>query len=506
MELQPGQTLAGYEVVSHVKSGGMAALYLARRRGAAGFQRPVAIKVVHPHLARDAKFIRMFLDEARLAVRIQHPNVVRVEELLEADGTYLMAMEYVHGCSLYELLRALAKQRRRLSPDLAAWIAVQIADGLHAAHELRDDQGELLEVVHRDVSPQNVLLSYDGHVKVIDFGIAKSRAQAEKTRVGVIRGKVGYMSPEQANARPLTRRTDVYALGIVLWEMLTSRRLFRADNEIRLLDMVRAPRIAPPSEHGAVPEPLERVVMAALRPDAAIRTPTAKALRDQLLQAQPGAAQIHSSTLAGLLTTVLGDEIDKSPISWSDAFSVEQAKPSSSHLANLTMAASATLFPFDDEEEDSEPALPASRASAPPPPKPSGGRPAPPPPRPSGPAPAPPPRVLVQATPSPPPAAPNTFAQFAPPPTGERDAPPPTHVTPAPSASSQVLVTVFSLLVLASALGGAGYLLWKGGVFDELFSEADGGGDAPTIETYEASEAGEVGEAIDARTGEPSRD
>lgn len=476
MELQRGQSLGGYEIVSHVKSGGMAALYLARRRGAAGFQRPVAIKVVHPHLARDAKFVRMFLDEARLAVRIQHPNVVRVEELLEAEGTYLMVMEYVHGCSLYDLLRALAKAGRRLSPDLAAWIGMQIADGLHAAHELKDDRGQPMDVVHRDVSPQNVLLSWDGHVKVIDFGIAKSRAQAERTRVGVIRGKVGYMSPEQANAGELDRRTDVYALGVVLWEMVTSRRLFRADNEIRLLDMVRNPQIPKPSEHGPVPEPLEDAILDALRPEARVRLPTTKALRDRLLQAQPGAGSVHSSNLAGLLQTVLSDKIEDAPISWSEAFSVEQAHATQSHLANHTMAASASLF-SDELEDDDEPLpapptaahVPRRRVTSVPPPTPR-----PPPPRPRVPTPVPTPshsRPVVRPSPPPPSARPNTFAQFSPPPAPDAPVPQAVEVKP-PSTGAQILVSIVSLVVLGGALALAGYLLWQAGAFEPLLNDA----------------------------------
>lgn len=478
MELQRGQSLAGYEIVSHVKSGGMAALYLARRRGAAGFQRPVAVKVVHPHLARDPKFVRMFLDEARLAVRIQHPNVVRVEELLEAQGTYLMVMEYVHGCSLYDLLRALAKAGRRLAPDLAAWVGIQIADGLHAAHELKDERGQPLDVVHRDVSPQNVLLSWDGHVKVIDFGIAKSRAQAERTRVGVIRGKVGYMSPEQANALELDRRADVYALGVVLWEMLTSRRLFRADNEILLLDMVRRPVVPPPSQFGVVPEPLEQAILDALRPDARLRLSSAKVLRDRLLQAQPGAGSVHSSNLAGLLATVLGDKIEESPISWSEAFSVEQAHASTSHLANHTMAASASLFSDELEEDDEPPSLPTAAfprrrtmSVPPPPPRPRMPTPPPAPPRASPAMPAPPPRPSLHSPP-PGPERPNTFAQFSQPPPPDAPLPRPGPASPS-GGSGSLLVSLISLVVLGGALSLAGYLLWQAGAFDELRGVAD---------------------------------
>ena len=460
MELRPGQTLAGYEIIDHVKSGGMASLHLARRRGAAGFQRAVAIKVVHPHLARDKKFVQMFLDEARLAVRIQHPNVVRVEELLEAEGTYLMVMEYVHGCSLFELLRSLAREGRRLSPDLVAWIGAQIADGLHAAHELRDDQGRLLDVVHRDVSPQNVLLSYSGHVKVIDFGIAKSSARAEKTRVGVIRGKIGYMSPEQANAQNLDRRVDVYATGIVLWEMLTSRRLFRAENDIQLLDKVRRPRIPAPSMYGEVPEKLEEVVLAALRPDPGDRIPSGKELRDRLLAAHPPAGSVHSSMLAGLLATVMKEKLEDSPLGWTEAgLTGAPARPSTSFVQDHTRVATQASFTDPEEDEIELPPLPPPSSSrpgvrpivtgAPPPPPRASSGPPPPPPRPSqGDA-----GVLVP------------FAEFqAPPEPGtESEAPKPV-AAPAepPRGAAGILVSLLWLLVGLLALGAAGYLAYLG--------------------------------------------
>ena len=313
-ELQPGQTIAGYEIVRYVRSGGMASLYLGRRRGAAGFSKPVAIKIVHPHLAREPRFVQMFLDEARLASLIDHPNVVRTEELLEDAGTYMMVMEFVHGVSLFQLLKRLADEGRRLGPDLVAWIGAQIADGLDAAHETRGDDGQLLDVVHRDVSPQNVLLSWSGHVKLIDFGVAKSLAKTNRTAVGVIRGKVGYMAPEQATARPVDRRTDVYALGIVLWELLTSRRLFRAPRELELLDQVRSPAVPPPSELGAVPPALEAVVLRARAPALDARMESGGALRDALLAAQPGARGIHAGTLAGLLDAVLPDLYEPAPL------------------------------------------------------------------------------------------------------------------------------------------------------------------------------------------------
>ncbi|MEM9067182.1 MAG: serine/threonine-protein kinase [Myxococcota bacterium] len=523
MELQPGQRLGGYEIVSHVKSGGMASLYLARRRGAAGFSRPVAIKVVHPELARDPKFIRMFLDEARLAVMIQHPNVVQVEELIEAEGTYLMAMEYVHGTSLFEVLRRVAKQGRRLSPELAVWIAVQVADGLHAAHELRGPDGDLLDVVHRDISPQNILLSFSGHVKVIDFGIAKSRQRMDLTRTGVIRGKLGYMSPEQASANQVDRRTDVYALGIVLWEMLTSRRLFKGKTEVELLDKVRQPRIARPSLYGEVPSSLENAVMDALTPPVDMRTKSAHDLRVALLRAVPDAAAIHSSMLAGLLGTVMADSIQEGPVSWSEAgLTGEPVRPSTSFLQAHTMHASAPDFTassdlLDDDDDEPEPptfafapelggaTIPGHRPSAVPPPVPPPGsltrRPVPPAPRASAVAAvqhqqppefeeAGPSRQLV-ARPQRPPAM-QSSGQFTLPP-GAAGAAPRGDVglatasydpedpriqrarlpenPPKPNRIGNFFVTLLSLSVLVGALGIAGALVFRAGVLDEFLGE-----------------------------------
>jgi serine/threonine protein kinase len=306
------------------------------------------------------------------------------------------------------------------------------------------------------------------------------------------------MSPEQANAGELDRRTDVYALGVVLWEMVTSRRLFRADNEIRLLDMVRNPQIPKPSEHGPVPEGLEDVILDALRPDVRVRLPTAKALRDRLLQAQPGAGHVHSSNLAGLLATVLGDKIEESPISWSEAFSVEQAHATASHLANHTMAASASLF-SDELEEDDEPMprptaaqVPRRRVTTAPPPPPSAPR--PPPPRPRVPTPVPTPShsrpvLRPSATPPPSPDRPNTFAQFSQPPPPDAPVPVPVEVKP-PSSGAQLLVSLVSLVVLGGALALAGYLLWQAGAFEELLNETSDAAVPATDGALPAPDAG----------------
>ncbi|MCA9580733.1 MAG: protein kinase [Myxococcales bacterium] len=308
--IQVGSKIDDYEIVARLRSGGMAALFLARRKGAAGFVRPVAIKVIHPHLSQDKTFVRMFVDEAKLSARVIHPNVVHVEELGEKQSFYYLVMEYVHGCSLSQFVRSLRSRGRRVTPEMAVHIAIQTADGLHAAHDTVGDDGQLLGVVHRDVSPQNILLSYKGHVKLIDFGVAKARGRSQQTTVASLKGKLRYMAPEQAASQAVDRRTDVYALGIVLWEMLTMRTLFKAENDLKLHDLVKNPVVQPPSHFtDGIPPELDEIVMKALSPKISDRPATAQEFRRQLAQALPAALAIDADQLADLLRTVMIDTI-----------------------------------------------------------------------------------------------------------------------------------------------------------------------------------------------------
>jgi serine/threonine-protein kinase len=361
--LKPGDTLRDYEIVARIRSGGMAALYLAKRRGARGFEKPVAIKVIHPHLADNKSFVRMFVDEAKLCAKIQDPHVVHVEELGEEKGSYFLAMEYVHGCSLAQLLRVLAKRERRLSAELAVYIAAQAAAGLHAAHETRDEAGTLLGVVHRDVSPQNVLVAYRGHVKIIDFGIAKARGSSRDTTVGSLRGKLGYMPPEQAFGRAVDRRTDVYALGVVLWEMLTMQRLFDADNELALLEKVRVPEvIAPRVLVPEVTEALDRAVMAALAPAPDDRPATALELRRLLVESTPGVRDLDSDHLAELVGA-LAPEVAGASLQLAEADSPRLADEQQSRriLDTLTRGAPGIVYELADHTPATEPHPSAAR-------------------------------------------------------------------------------------------------------------------------------------------------
>jgi serine/threonine-protein kinase len=265
-EKQPGTFFLGrYRVVDEIGVGGMASVHLARMDGPGGFQKWVAIKRIHPHLVEDDQFVDMFLDEARIAAGINHANVAQVFDLGKDDNTYWIAMEYLHGEPLREVMRRAEERRMRIMPDLAARICADAADGLHAAHELRGKNGQLLGLVHRDVTPHNLFLTYEGYTKVVDFGIAKVADRLSSTRAGTLKGKLAYMSPEQVRGAEVDRTTDIFALGVVLWELTTNQRLFRMDTDLDTLEKVQACIVPPPSTiiPGYPPE-LEACVMKAL--------------------------------------------------------------------------------------------------------------------------------------------------------------------------------------------------------------------------------------------------
>lgn len=275
-----------YEVVGKLAAGGMAQLFVGRLVGPSGFERPVVIKCILPHLAAAPGFVEMFLDEARLVARIRHPNVIQVHEL-DRDGDELfMAMEYLEGETVSGILRRLWVRKTSMDPAAAALVAASACSGLHAAHELADDRGRPLGLVHRDVSPQNVFVTYSGEVKVLDFGIAKVEGQKGHTEAGLVKGKTGYMSPEQCLGRRLDRRSDVFSIGVVLFEMCTLRRLFDRENSLLAFRAICDETI--PSMRSVVdtlPESLERVAVRALHRDVDRRYATALDMRRDLLAA-----------------------------------------------------------------------------------------------------------------------------------------------------------------------------------------------------------------------------
>lgn len=257
--------LGRYRVVDEIGIGGMASVHLARVDGPGGFQKWVAIKRIHPHLVEDDQFVDMFLDEARIAAGINHANVAQVFDLGKDDNTYWIAMEYLHGEPLREVMRRIEELNGQIPFHVAAKICADAAEGLHGAHELRGRNGQLLNLVHRDVTPHNLFVTYEGYCKVVDFGIAKVVDRLASTRAGTLKGKLAYMSPEQVRGQDVDRRTDIFALGVVLWELTTNRRLFRRETDLDTLEQVQACVVPLPSTIIAdYPPELEQVVMRAL--------------------------------------------------------------------------------------------------------------------------------------------------------------------------------------------------------------------------------------------------
>lgn len=284
----------------------MATVFVAQKENEA-----FAIKVIHEHLSEDWEAMRWFIDEALISVRIRHRNVVRVDELGEQDGLYYLAMEYVHGCSLAELMVALQRKGRRLDPWIAAWLAARVAEALHAAHELRDEEGELLGVIHRDISPQNILIAHDGSVKLTDFGIARAAGRAERTRQGEIRGKFRYMAPEQiTSTKTMDHRVDVFALGVVLWEMLTQRRLYDQLDQGAMMSALREPEIERPSTHQKdIPPQLEGILLNAVAATPAERPHDASVFQSELDLALEAVGGTRQEELSGLVLELMGRKL-----------------------------------------------------------------------------------------------------------------------------------------------------------------------------------------------------
>ena len=260
----PQVTFGKYQMVKKLATGGMAEVWLARQTGIEGFNRHVVVKRILPHLAEDPEFVQMFLNEAKIAARFNHPNIAQIYELGQIDGSYFIAMEFIHGEDLGRLMRKAWSTGQWIARPLAIRIVASACEGLHYAHTRMDESGRPLRVVHRDISPQNILISFDGSVKVVDFGIAKAADQASMTKSGAIKGKFAYMAPEQAAGKPLDARTDTFALGLVLYELLTGVRPLKRDSELATLQAALECAIDPPSVVAEVPSELDEVVMKAL--------------------------------------------------------------------------------------------------------------------------------------------------------------------------------------------------------------------------------------------------
>ena len=274
-----------YRVLERLAAGGMAEVFIGEALAVGGFKKKVAIKRVLPHLAENQKFIGMFLDEARLGARLHHANIVTVFDVGAAGGTYFIVMEFIEGCALEKVMEyAKEKLGGPVPVNEAVHIAVEACRGLSAAHEVLDDDGNDLDIIHRDVSPPNVLLSRRGEVKVTDFGLAKSISQLERTDPGVVKGKFSYLSPEAARGDEVDARTDLFAMGIVLWEMLSGKKLFKAETDYGTIKLVQEARVPSLREiNPKVDADLEAIIKKALAKDVQDRYQSARELGDALM-------------------------------------------------------------------------------------------------------------------------------------------------------------------------------------------------------------------------------
>jgi serine/threonine-protein kinase len=277
----PFEQLGEYKILAPISEGGMASVWLGRTTEPPN--RFAALKVIRAEHGRNKEFVAMFLDEARIASRLVHPNIIAIHGLGHDGKRHFLAMEVLRGRTLLELWERAHKRKRRLPYAEVAWIGARVADALHHAHELRDDAGKPLHVIHRDVSPSNIFVTNEGVPKLIDFGLAKARDRVAKTAVGVIKGKLAYLAPEQVLGKPADRRADIFALGVTLWEVSLNRRLFRGDSDVETVRRVRDAEVPHPTTFiPEYPPVLADALTRALTKDPEARWQTAAELRDAL--------------------------------------------------------------------------------------------------------------------------------------------------------------------------------------------------------------------------------
>jgi len=302
-------TFGKYRLIASLGHGGMADVFLAVAQGPVGFNKLQVIKRLRPNLAEEPEFLAMFLDEARLAARLNHPNIVQTNEVGEVAGQYFIAMEYLDGQPLHRIIHRGAKNGA-LTTAMGLKILADTVGGLHAAHELTDYDGSPLRVVHRDASPHNVFVTYEGQTKVVDFGIAKAATRSADTRTGVLKGKIGYMAPEQARCESVDRRADVFSIGVILWEFLSGVRMWKGMSDVEILDQLMHGRIPDiRSVHPDISPQLLTILERSLAPNAAHRYPTAADFRhdllDELARLQ---ARVGDEDIGGLVSTLFQDK------------------------------------------------------------------------------------------------------------------------------------------------------------------------------------------------------
>ena len=343
-KLTPGMTLGRYELLLPIAQGGMATVWAARQKGSRGFQKTVAIKTMLPSLSEDPQFEQMFLDEAALAAKIHHPNVAEILDLGEEEDVLYIVMEWVDG----EALSTITKQAKKLNVTIQHHIALKAVSqaclGLHAAHELKDDEGESLQLVHRDVSPQNILVTYDGIVKLVDFGVAKAMGRAGgETTAGQLKGKVPYMSPEQSRGGNIDRRTDIFAMGIVLYKMTTGLHPFLGENDlVTMKNIIGRPVPSPRLKNQQFPIELEQVILKCLQKEPEKRFQTMLELHQAIekVQVTMGTAVVDDD-VGSFVRSLLGDRGQKRRLALRDA--VRSLDERASAPANSSAQASPVL-------------------------------------------------------------------------------------------------------------------------------------------------------------------
>ncbi len=300
-----GEQFGHYEILRRLAAGGMAEVLLAKQRSVGGFERLVCLKRILPHLSKQEDFLKMFQDEARIAANLIHPNIAQIYDIAAHDGRYFIAMEYVRGEDLRRIYNQEVGRGSAIARPIAAQVAMGAAAALDYAHRQQSLDGQPLDIVHRDINPQNILVTYDGFVKLIDFGVAKAAGKLMQTRSGVLKGKYSYMSPEQASGDPVDGRTDIFALGVTLYEITTGVRLFKRENELETLHAVIACNVTPPRELIGAYEPgLQAIIMKALAYDPDDRYHTAGEMQADLERFLQEAGH---PTSAGALATFMHD-------------------------------------------------------------------------------------------------------------------------------------------------------------------------------------------------------
>jgi serine/threonine-protein kinase len=377
--------LGRYVVLKHLASGGMADVLLGRTDGIEGFERHVVLKRIKPEHARDQRFIRMFLDEARVAANLHHQHIVQVHDIGEADGEYFIAMEYIHGEDVRSLLSAASKGRAHVPLGIAIAIVSSAAAGLHYAHERQGPDKRPLGIVHRDISPSNILAGYDGSIKILDFGIAKASSRPD-TRSGNLKGKISYMSPEQFKATAVDRRSDVYSLGVVLYELATTTRLFKGESDYLVMEQIVNGRVSLPQvRRPDLPNELSAIIMRAIAPDPERRYFTADEFRVALEQFAAKSGLTASTSAIGAYMRKqfgerpepwleleaqgiysfddpnplpVGSSDDSAPGSWTESRSEDRVRRSTGSIPRSARSSSPpSSTPFDDRARLSAPAI-----------------------------------------------------------------------------------------------------------------------------------------------------